>query len=432
MRIAIVISQTPPIVSGVARVAARMESGLRERGYEVEVFSASELPRVVWGEYRFLNSLPLFREIVERQPYDIINIHGPVPTFSDVLFLLCIATRQRLRGSQIVYTHHWDVDMSRTTALATWVYNLLTRIIASRADLVVTSSVAYSESFSLFVPAEKRRVIPWGVDSHFLCPTVPHKADEFTILYVGQLRPYKGVDVLLKALAHLKECRAIIVGDGHCRDKYPQLARKLNLHKVIFTGRVSDEELKNLYAISHVIVLPSVSRLEAFGIVLLEGMGAGCVPVASSLPGVVDTVGDSGLTFKVGDAASLARTLDLLKTDHLLLNWLSQKAWARAQTFSWDATCRGYSSTFADVCQQVPGEGVEKRTDDTKALGRCPTPGRKTAPDRAIVSRTGRPAVDSPHWADPVLTYSTLSPVEQQVQHIRLSFLTELRFPSPL
>ena len=376
MRIAIVISQTPPIASGVARIAARMESGLRERGCEVDVFSASELPRVFWGEYRFVNALPLFREILERRAYDIINIHGPVPTFSDVLLLLCSANRQRLGGARIVYTHHWDVDISKITAPAACLYNLLTRIIARQADLVVTSSMAYSESFSLFVPTKKRRVIPWGMDGCFLRPTVPHKADEFTILYVGQLRPYKGADMLLRAFGHLEGCKLVIVGDGHCREKYTRLAEALNLRNVVFEGRVSDEELKNLYAISHVIVLPSVSRLEAFGIVLLEGMGAGCVPVASNLPGVADTVGDAGLTFEVGDATSLARALDLLKTDRFLLNRLSHRALSRARTYSWHATCQGYLSVCAGICQQ-----------------------------RAL---------------------------KPQVQYAPLSFLTELRFPSPL
>lgn len=360
MRIAIVISQTPPIASGVARIAARLEAGLQRRGHKVDVFSASRLPRLFLGEFRFVNVLPLLREILEQGPYDMINIHGPVPTFSDVLLLWCTANRQRLGEPRIVYTHHWDVDVSTATAPAAWIYNLLTRIAARQADLVVTSSVFYSESFSLFAPVERRRVIPWGVDSCFLWPTVPHKADEFTILYVGQLRPYKGVDVLLRAFAHLRDCRLIVVGDGHCRDKYVQLAKTLDLQNVVFKGRVSDEELKNLYAASHVIVLPSTSRLEAFGIVLLEGMGAGCVPVASNLPGVAETVGNAGLTFEVGDAISLARALDLLKAERSLLNRLSHAAWTRAQTYSWDATCQGYLSAFVDVCQREPARQVQR------------------------------------------------------------------------
>ena len=353
MRIAIVISQTPPIASGVARIAARIESGLRERGCEVDVFSASQLPRLFLSEFRFVNALPLLREILERGPYDVINVYGPVPTFSDVLLLLLAANRRRLRGARIVYSHIWDVEISRKTAPLAWAYNLGTRLIARLADYVVVATQSHYDDLVRFVPAETVWIVPWGVDDCFICPAIPRKADEFTILYVGQLRPYKGADVLLKASAHIKDCRIIIVGDGHCRDKYIQLAKTLDLRNVTFKGRVSDEELKDLYAISRVIVLPSVSRLEAFGIVLLEGMGAGCVPVASNLPGVTETVGDAGLTFEVGNAASLARALDLLKTDHPLLNRLSHKAWARAQTYSWDVTCQNYLNIFSHITSPV-------------------------------------------------------------------------------
>jgi glycosyltransferase involved in cell wall biosynthesis len=175
MRIAIVISQTPPITSGVARIAARMESGLRERGCGVDVFSASKLPRVFWGEYRFVNVLPLFHEILERQPYDVINIFGPVPTFSDVLLLLLTASRHRLRGVRIVYSHVWDVEISRMTAPLTWAYNSGTRQIARLADYVVVSSQSHYDDLVRFVPADRVRIVPWGIDDSFICPTMPRK-----------------------------------------------------------------------------------------------------------------------------------------------------------------------------------------------------------------------------------------------------------------
>jgi rhamnosyl/mannosyltransferase len=144
----------------------------------------------------------------------------------------------------------------------------------------------------------------------------------------------------------------MVVGDGYCRHKYVKLVRALGLENVVFKGRVSDEELKRLYAASHAIVLPSVTRLEAFGIVLLEAMGAGCVPVVSDLPGLRDTIGDSGLVFDVGDVAGLARTLRLLMSEPHMLESLSRRAHARSKGFNWDITCRGYLAAFADARRQ--------------------------------------------------------------------------------
>jgi rhamnosyl/mannosyltransferase len=166
---------------------------------------------------------------------------------------------------------------------------------------------------------------------------------------VGQLRPYKGLEVLLKASEHLDDCDVIVVGEGHGRDKYIQLVNSLNLPNVTFKGRVSDGELKDLYANSHVIVLPSISRLEAFGIVLLEGMGAGCVPVASNLPGIMDTIGDTGVIFPKGNIASLAHAFERLRNDRQLFQQLSTAAHKRARMFSWEATLRGYLEAFAFV-----------------------------------------------------------------------------------
>ncbi len=346
MKIALVISQAPPIISGVAKIAARLESGLKECGCDVDVFSASELPRVFYGEYRFVNSRPLFQKILDQGPYDIINIHGPVPTFSDFLMIYFTINRHRLKGAKIIYTHHWDVDLSKITTPLTWIYNYLSRIIAKQSDMLVTSSKDYNESFSHFISMDRRRVIPWGVDRFFLWPIIPKKAEEFTILYVGQLRPYKGADILLKACAYLKDCKIIFAGEGDCREKYYRLAKKLSLENVSFKGCVTDVELKNLFGHSHVVVLPSVSRLEAFGLVLLEGMGAGCVPVASDLAGVRETVKDAGLTFKVGDAISLAQKINLLKNTPELMNQLSNSAWVKAQSYNWDTTCQEYLNTF--------------------------------------------------------------------------------------
>ena len=62
-------------------------------------------------------------------------------------------------------------------------------------------------------------------------------------------------------------------------------------------------------------MLPSV-RMESFGIVLLEGMAAGCVAVASALPGPAEVVGDAGLDFPPGDVDALARILRSLSSEN--------------------------------------------------------------------------------------------------------------------
>ena len=146
------------------------------------------------------------------------------------------------------------------------------------------------------MPAERISVIPLGLDAPRTEPR-DAKGEEFTVLFVGQLRPYKGVETLVRAAKHIPAGRVVIVGDGPERQRLEQLAADRGATNVVFRGSVDDDERDRLYGSSDVVVMPSISRFEAFGFALLEGMSAGCVPVASALPGVTDVVGDVGFVF---------------------------------------------------------------------------------------------------------------------------------------
>ena len=168
------------------------------------------------------------------------------------------------------------------------------------------------------------------------------------------MRPYKGVGVLLKALEGLEDIEVKIVGSGPLLDDYRGTARSMGLKNVEFTGKVSDEVIDRLFADSHVVVLPSVSRMEAFGIVLLEGMRAGCVPVASRLPGVEEVVDDAGLVFPPGDHMELKNVLSRLRDDPGLRKNLSVRAKKRASSFVWDDTVERYLSIMNGLVKE-PG-----------------------------------------------------------------------------
>ena len=115
------------------------------------------------------------------------------------------------------------------------------------------------------------------------------------MLFVGQMRPYKGVETLLAAAAGQAWLKLTLVGDGAELGRYRRLAERLPAANARFTGRLSDAELQHQYGIADVVVLPSVTLAEAFELVLIEGMAAGCVPVASDLPGVRDIASPTGL-----------------------------------------------------------------------------------------------------------------------------------------
>lgn len=349
LRILLAISEMPPIRSGVARVGRRLHEGFVSAGHLVEVLSTQQTPRLSIGEIRLTGLLPRWPWLRKRLDHvDVVSLHGPAPTFSDALLLL-LALRKHHGTPHIVYTHHFDIDFRGMSPLCA-MYNWMHRQLARLADQVVVTTPAYESTFASFTSLDRITVIPWGID----CPVAASPADkddQFTVLFVGQLRPYKGVKTLIQAARRIPEARIIIVGQGPELHSLERLVQKLDVRNVEFKGAVADDELWALYRSSHSVVLPSVSRQEAFGIVLIEGMAAGCVPVVSALPGVTDVVGEAGFTYQPRDSAALADNLATLAQDDGMWNHYSQIARERSLQYTWAQTVKSYLALFEAVAR---------------------------------------------------------------------------------
>jgi len=117
---------------------------------------------------------------------------------------------------------------------------------------------------------------------------------------VGRLVYYKGVDVLLRALAKVPEARAAIVGRGEKEAELKSLAAECDVtERVRFLGSVSPERIRSLYKTATLFVLPSVEPSEAFGVVQLEAMVAGTPVICTNLPSGVPYVNVDGVTGRV-------------------------------------------------------------------------------------------------------------------------------------
>ncbi len=349
MHVLMLVSEAPPIKSGIARVAGQLTEGLRERGIQLDVLSANEIGRWTFKEFR-LSSLVLHWPEIQRRlaDYEILHVHGTVPTFSDVGLVLGRLGRRHARPQTgIVYTHHSDIDI-RGLELPVSLYNAVHYRLLHLADHVVASTPSYAMRLESIGRPGRITPVGFGVDAARF-QTQAAKPDRFQVLFVGQLRPYKGIDVLLQAWEQIDNADLHIVGDGHERRALETMAARRGLHSVHFHGAVTERELSDCYARAHVLVLPSTSRAEAFGLVLLEGMAAGCVPVASDLPGVRDVVGTSGYTFPVGDADALAARLLRLRDDRAGRETLAVRAAARAVAYAWDYTVEAYQGIYQQV-----------------------------------------------------------------------------------
>ncbi|WP_432523764.1 glycosyltransferase family 4 protein [Kineococcus sp. SYSU DK006] len=352
MRALIVTSEAPPTVSGISRTVGRLAEGLRARGHVIDTVSSTEIPRIVFGEVR-LSSFAIHWPEVRRKlrQYDVVNLHGPVPTLSDVFLAMTRFTRRSSR-TPVLYTHHSAIEIEGMLK-ATDVYNGLHRWLSHVADRTVTTSRFYRDS--LFAPSARNvSVIPWGVDP---VPGSSRRAlrepgQPLRVLFVGQMRPYKGVDVLLDAVIGRDDLRLTLVGAGPDLEKHERTVRSRGAENVHFLGRVSDAELDRAYQENDVIVLPSVTRAEAFGLVVLEGMVRGLVPVVSELPGVRDVAEGAGVVVPPRDAAALRRALVELAADPSTVALLHQRSLERAAELSWDSTIDAYEALMLELAAE--------------------------------------------------------------------------------
>jgi len=141
---------------------------------------------------------------------------------------------------------------------------------------------------------------------------LPVEKGEKIVLFVGRLVYYKGLEYLIEAMKDV-EAKLLIAGSGPLEKQLRKKSRIIGVgQKVIFLGKVSDAEIKYLYQICDVFVLPSVEPSEAFGLVQLEAMAYGKPVVNTNLPTGVPFVsrhGETGLTVPPRDPKALAEAV---------------------------------------------------------------------------------------------------------------------------
>jgi len=339
MRVLTVVTETPPIRSGVAEVAHQLARGLTSLGHVVDHITAETVGRRSFGEIRLTGLIAHLGQLRSKlMEYDVVNLHGPAPTFSDV-FLAMWRTVPSWRRPLLLYTHHSDIDLAHGRPLCT-IYNRMHGALVRAADEVVVSTPSYGALMER-VGARRVNVLPHGLTTR-ADGSWRDRHGPFVVAFLGQLRPYKGVDVLLQAAARLPDVRFEIAGGGHREPALRELSRELRAHNVHWLGVVSDAERDDLFRRAHAVVLPSTTRAEAFGIVLLEGMAFGAVPVASALPGVCDVTRGRGLLCRPGDPRSLAQAICYLRDEPDEWQERSRRCVEVAASYRWENTVRGY------------------------------------------------------------------------------------------
>lgn len=302
MRIAHVTPVYPPYKGGMGEVAREYAEGLRELGVDVQVFTPAYAEYSTAENVSFLKSIFHFGKaailpqlVWKLRGFDVIHLHYP---FYGADIFTAIAAR--LWKIPLVTTYHMKTQGSGLLGrLFRWHRIFLEPIVFALTNSMLVSSLDYAQSIGLRHRALKE--LPFSVDTSRFFPgrslSVRQKYDiaESTcvFLFVGGLDDahyFKGVDVLLRACVNLpqdKDWKVFIVGGGNRKIYLEKIAQELHIEKlVIFTDRISHEDLPEYYRASDVHVLPSIDQSEAFGLVTLEAAASGLPSIVSNLPGV--------------------------------------------------------------------------------------------------------------------------------------------------
>lgn len=308
-------------------MAARDARELKARSFEVGIFTPDYDGREQNPEAQYLmpvlafgNAAVLPQLVTKLNGHDLVHLHY---TFygADVFVWLW----STLRRKPYVMTYHMQPKTGDWRDVIFRLHRaLIEPWIVRGARAVFVSSLDYAQSIGLQHPqlvempfsVDEQRFSPGRDDDFRAAHGLPAKACVF--MFVGGLdraHSFKGVDVLIRAAAHLdaqNDWRLLIVGDGDMRKSYEDLAAALGIiDRVIFAGAVSEEDLPRAYRAADVHVLPSTSKSEAFGLVTLEAAASGLPSIVSNLPGVRTLVldNDTGFVVKPGIEEPLEKAM---------------------------------------------------------------------------------------------------------------------------
>ena len=265
-----------------------------------------------------------FRELAAEA--DVVNYHFPWPFMDLVHFASGIR-------KPCVVTYHSDIV--RQKYLLKLYQPLMHRFLASADRIVVASPNYLATSEVLAHYRDKTRVIPYGLDrAGYPQPSAERLAHwrgvvgERFFLFVGVMRYYKGLHILLDALVGTRY-PVVIVGAGPLELQLRAQAQSLNLQHVRFLGRLDDEDKVALLQLSGAIVFPSHLRSEAFGISLLEGAMYGKPMISSEIgtgTSYINIHGETGLVVPPSDPHALRAALGQLWDNPALAAAMGERA----------------------------------------------------------------------------------------------------------
>jgi len=186
------------------------------------------------------------------------------------------------------------------------------------------------------------------------------------LLFVGRLKPIKGVEYLIKAMGLIQRegnMRLMIVGEGDERQELEKLIAKLKLTaNISFQGHVPHHAIPQYMAAADMFILPSLS--EGFPVTFLEAMASGLPIIATKVRGMPEIIieGENGFLVPPQDPGKLAEKILLLLNNSELRERMAQNNREKARRYSWEDVTKKLEEVYikalgVEKCNQKKGHG---------------------------------------------------------------------------
>jgi len=220
-----------------------------------------------------------------------------------------------------------------------------------------TKIVAVSESsrkdlIKLGLPKDNILVVHNGLNHAVVKPNFNIKTTKPTICYVGRIRKYKRLDLLIEMMTELikgiPDLRLVIAGEGDASDSIKTKIRSSNLSEnVKFLGHVTLKEKIEILQKSWLFVTPS--EKEGWGITVLEANACGTPVVAFDVPGLTDSVVNGKTGFLVNDRSEFLKKIEEIITNKELRNTLSKEAVEWSKNFDWEKSSTALMNLLTEL-----------------------------------------------------------------------------------
>jgi glycosyltransferase involved in cell wall biosynthesis len=333
--VAIVTPRYPPDVGGVERYSSQVAEGLLESdslrplvistrpGLRTTYEHRNGVPVIRLGSWFKLSNTPFsplwpfqIRRILRSRRVAVVNAHSPVPGLAD--------SASAVAGvAPIVITYHAGSMRKGSRFIDFWI-SAYERVVLPRV-LDKAAAVAVVSPTTRVSHRPGVKLVPPGVDLDVFTFAEPAAEPPVRLLFVGRLdgnTTWKGEQVLFEALGvaarTLPELRLEIVGDGSGRPAWEAAVADHGVaDRVEFAGALGGDDLVAAYHRASIIVLPSTTEAESFGMCLIEAMACGRPVIGSrvgGIPFVIDQ-GSDGVLVPPGDVGALATALVELGRD---------------------------------------------------------------------------------------------------------------------